>query len=245
MSSLASLVATHGSIRFGEDGADVLALQLALNQAGYRIESDREFGPGTRSAVERFQRQHGLVADGIVGPLTAAMLDAPHPILVETAKPEVNVRTKFPHDDTASLTAFYGKPWQDSSLIAHVIPPFKMTYDGKPVKSIPFHVKAAPALTSALNRIAEVSKTKPGVLVHVSKWSGSGNYRPVRGSSRLSTHAFWAAIDFDAGNLPLGRRVPASEMPQEVVDAFKATGAFWGGDYKSRADPMHFQYAHE
>ena len=31
-------------------------------------------------------------------------------------------------------------------------------------------------------------------------------------------------------------------MPQCVIDAFKRQGALWGGDYKGRTDPMHFEF---
>ena len=40
--------------------------------------SDGYFGPGTLAALKRFQASHGLVADGIAGPLTAAALYPPH-----------------------------------------------------------------------------------------------------------------------------------------------------------------------
>ncbi|MGH3502834.1 MAG: peptidoglycan-binding domain-containing protein, partial [Nocardioidaceae bacterium] len=45
--------------------AAVAALQRLL---GVRV--DGELGPGTKAAVKRFQRHHGLVADGIAGPKT-------------------------------------------------------------------------------------------------------------------------------------------------------------------------------
>lgn len=251
MSSLASIV-TKDILRRGEDGPNVLALQLALSQAGYRVGQDGDFGPRTEQAVKQFQKQHGLNPDGIVGPVTATLLDQPHEELVSSAKPlTTNAAYSWPHDDTASLLAFYGKPWQDSSLLVGVPVPFRMTYRGDDnsltlIKTIRFHKRAAEALEKALNMIAVAAKSDAGVLKHVSNLSGSYNYRPVRGSSRLSCHAFGAAIDFDAEALPLGKTgIAAKEMPAAVVEAFDSVGFFWGGRYTGRKDSMHFQAAHE
>lgn len=249
MSSLLSLVTATGPLRQGDDDEQqVQSLQLALNQAGYRVATDGIFGPRTAMVVQQFQVQHGLKGDGVVGPLTASMLDAPHAVLVQTATPMPLVNN-WPHDDTASLLAFYGDPhmaeWEAENLVS-IVTLFPIYYDGHPSK-IRCHRKIADALKSAMDQIfvAGGNNLKSPILKHVQNYSGCYNLRSVRGSSRISTHGFGAAIDFDAGVLTLGKNVPASDMPQKVVDIFKKTGAFWGGDYIGRKDPMHFQYAHE
>ena len=54
-----------------ERGSDVQRVQNILNRAGYYSGSiDGIYGPQTRDAVIAFQRDYGLVADGIVGPNT-------------------------------------------------------------------------------------------------------------------------------------------------------------------------------
>lgn len=73
--SLATLVAKH-PLRRPAKGADVRAVQLALRAAGAELVVDGDFGAITEAAVRRFQAAHGLAADGAVGPLTAAALDA-------------------------------------------------------------------------------------------------------------------------------------------------------------------------
>lgn len=253
MSNLSSLVAIDGPLRLGvTPGPDVRTLQLALSQAGYRVGQDGEFGPRTDMVVRQFQRQHGLDPDGKVGPITAALLDAPHGVLIANAAPIMHA-TGFPHDDTASLIAFYGNPTGNLEQwkAANVVPvdcPWTLYYEGREwPHPIPFHRKAAPAFEAAFGSIwlAAAKDDHSQLLHHVRAYSGSGNLRPVRGSSRISTHGFWAAIDFDAEHLPLGHRVPAEEMPAVIVEAFKAQYLFWGGDFVGRPDPMHVQAAHE
>lgn len=64
------------TIRQGDSGADVKALQLKLG-----VVVDGRFGPLTREALEDFQRRHGLTPDGIAGPQTwAALQGSPVPV---------------------------------------------------------------------------------------------------------------------------------------------------------------------
>ena len=55
-------------------GDDVRAVQQALARAGIPVVVDGIFGPTTDRALRQFQAQRGLVADGIVGAQTRAML---------------------------------------------------------------------------------------------------------------------------------------------------------------------------
>jgi len=66
------------NIRDARRGDDVEQLQRSLNRLGYvgaaghELAVDGNYGRRTRLAVEDFQRNHDLVADGIAGPLTMA-----------------------------------------------------------------------------------------------------------------------------------------------------------------------------
>ena len=56
-------------LKKGSKGDKVRQLQLALG-----ITADGIFGSATESAVKKFQKEHGLFTDGIVGPKTMDML---------------------------------------------------------------------------------------------------------------------------------------------------------------------------
>ncbi len=58
-----------GSLKRGAKGPRVAFVQKVLG-----LHVDRIFGKQTKRAVKRFQRSHGLTADGIVGPATWASL---------------------------------------------------------------------------------------------------------------------------------------------------------------------------
>ena len=65
----------YKTIRVGDNGEDVRAMQEKLAQYGYyEGELDGRFGNQTRRAVEAFQYQHGLSVDGIAGQRTLTVL---------------------------------------------------------------------------------------------------------------------------------------------------------------------------
>jgi len=62
------------SLKKGMRGHDVRVLQDYLSRGGVSTPVDGVFGPGTARNVKRFQRAHGLTADGVVGPATVQTL---------------------------------------------------------------------------------------------------------------------------------------------------------------------------
>ena len=151
---------------------------------------------------------------------------------------------RWPADNQNALLKFYGTPGPEveSQLVA-VVPPFQMYYAGKPIRQIKFHRKAAAALAAALKEIWDYyghDQRKIDAL-RISVYSGAYNPRYIRGSTtKWSNHAYGAAIDFDADHNGFG--TGHGTIPQPVIDAFKRQGARWGGDYKGRTDPMHFEF---
>ncbi|HWX67424.1 MAG TPA: peptidoglycan-binding domain-containing protein [Rhodanobacter sp.] len=76
----------HGSLHQGSHGEKITALQTDLATLGFTdshgraLHPDGDFGPGTKAAVEKFQRAHQLTPDGVAGPKTLdALQKAAHP----------------------------------------------------------------------------------------------------------------------------------------------------------------------
>lgn len=68
------------------------------------------------------------------------------------------------------------------------------------------------------------------------------NNRDIRGRPGVkSNHAWGLAVDLNALTNPM-RRPFTSDMPRWVVDAGHRWGFFWGGDYDTTPDPMHYEF---
>lgn len=158
--------------------------------------------------------------------------------------------TLWPKDTMAAKLAFYGDPrgphgenpkWR-GSVEKRITAPFQMYYAGQPIKSITVHKKIADAVLAAFTEIWEkCGKSQKAVdKTGASDFAGCFNYRVIAGSSRLSNHSFGCAIDLSPQTN--GFNCGKGTIGNVVIDAFKRQGARWGGDYKGRTDPMHFEF---
>jgi hypothetical protein len=165
---------------------------------------------------------------------------------------EKEMASTWPKDTMEAKIAFYGDPrgphgesptWRSKNE-ARIKPPFKMFFAGKEVKSIAVHKKIADAVTAALNEIWEnCDKDQKTVdKAGASDYAGTFNFRVIAGSNppRLSNHSFGCAIDLSPKTN--GFNTGKGTISNIVVDAFKRQGARWGGDFKKRTDPMHFEF---
>ncbi|HEY1265515.1 MAG TPA: M15 family metallopeptidase [Terriglobales bacterium] len=127
-----------------------------------------------------------------------------------------------------------------------IVPPWAMRIDGRPVSNITIHRRCAESLTRILNAIwdftgRDAQKIKTA---HLDEFSGSYNFRMnVNAPSKLSLHAYGAAIDLAAAENPNGARWRENGrmLPRWAIDAFLAEGWCWGGDFSGTPDAMHFQ----
>lgn len=151
----------------------------------------------------------------------------------------------WPHDDTASKNAFYGdfhsKGWEALNLI-HIKAPYNMYYEKKLLlHGILIHKKIAPALQLAFEEIwGHCNRDQTAVdKTGASDWGGCYNVRRIAGSNSWSNHSWACAIDLSPTSNGFNMK---STLNTIVITAMKRQGAFWGGDYKGRKDPMHFEF---
>ena len=112
--------------------------------------------------------------------------------------------------------------------------PYPLAYDGKPVYRARCHRLVVENFQFAFERIKSL-----GLEHEATNYGGIYNQRAIRGQARHpSTHSWGIAIDMEAALSPLGS---SKRFPDAIVQAFKDAGFFYGGDFKSRKDPMHFQ----
>lgn len=72
--------------------------------------------------------------------------------------------------------------------------------------------------------------------------SGGFNYRTIRGGTALSQHAFGNAIDINAAANPMLKGQLKTDMPPNTAEIAAKYGLTWGGTWKNRPDPMHFEW---
>lgn len=152
--------------------------------------------------------------------------------------------TKWPKDTTPEKNKFYGdfnsKSWSNEYLI-RITPPFNMYYDGKLMsKGLLVNKKCASEMLAAFEEIWEkCDKDQKKVdKTGASDFGGCFNIRQIAGSNSWSNHSWAAAIDLAPKLNGFNMKTTLSSI---VINAFKRQGFRWGGDYKGRKDPMHFE----
>lgn len=80
----------------GSTGSEVKAIQETLKDRGlYSGSIDGIYGAGTQAAVKKFQKQQGLTADGIAGPLTLKRLGVSVGAIPEANEANVNLLARI------------------------------------------------------------------------------------------------------------------------------------------------------
>lgn len=94
------------SLQYGSKGIDVAQLQKYLNNNGYNLRADGDFGSKTQAAVKDYQQKNGLTVDGIVNKSLYTKLSNTNANYTPTAAPTIAPEPTAPKYDTSS--------WDDS-----------------------------------------------------------------------------------------------------------------------------------
>lgn len=150
---------------------------------------------------------------------------------------------------------FYGNPrgenesyspaWAAANLV-HVACPWVLMMGKQHVPFITIHKKCAASLTRVLNSIWDAVGKDQGAIesLHYNQYSGSFNFRPMRGGIALSMHSYGVAIDWDAEENPQHSSRHLFREDSLLVVKFKEDKWIWGGDWSgSSIDAMHVQAA--
>lgn len=114
--------------------------------------------------------------------------------------------------------------------------PYDLVYSGKPVKRTQCHKLLADTFVRVFETILSEKLQD-----EAREFGGIYADRPIRGYPKYpSTHSWGIAIDLEPTKNPLGSK---GKMHKDIVRIFKDHGFSWGGDFKYRLDPMHFQFA--
>ncbi|MFA5899349.1 MAG: M15 family metallopeptidase [Hyphomicrobium sp.] len=118
----------------------------------------------------------------------------------------------------------------------------------------PLSVNKQLGIDKKLSAVVEELKPKLATLrSYLLPSAGTFNWRPIAGTSRLSTHSYGIAIDISTAKsdywrwskgAPKNVGAPTHKIPGEIVAAFERQGFIWGGNWY-HYDTMHFEYRPE
>ena len=113
--------------------------------------------------------------------------------------------------------------------------PYPLFYNGKLVLRSRCHRLAVENFLKAFNLLLD-----SGLSDQVRSYGGIYQYRAKRGGTEPSVHSWGIAVDLEPVKFPLRS---LKRFSPEVVNALKLAGFSYGGDFKNRRDPQHFQMA--
>ena len=213
----------------------------------YEGKIDGIAGKLTQAAVIKWQHLHGYSPTGIINEFIAAQMNIPE--LIARQKDELpSKKPRYPHDDTKSLTAFYGKPGDESQHQFIQLPyPMKLAWEpSKEITRMRIHQKCAEDFSNFFNDIFNYYSPAQIAEWGLDMFGGSYNNRAIRGGSRASTHAFACAVDLNPAEnqLTWGRERALFGRPEfRVLMEMATANNLINLGMKQDFDFMHFEAA--
>jgi len=253
------------TLRYGDKGLFVERFQDGLITCGHSLSpwgSDGDFGRLTLKRTKQFQRDEGLVADGVVGPITWAAMDAADdapvdvsllrecplrpdfaPLIGTVARQQIFGAFKYRAEPTPSNPEAIEilDNWAATHIVEVKIPELT-NVDGAPNSCEIYLHKAIAEQTKAMF----AAWNEAGLINRLLTWHGSWVTRFIRGSTKtLSNHSFGSALDVNYQWNALGAE-PADYgevgCVRRLVPIAHEYGYYWGGHF-CRADGCHLEAA--
>ncbi len=200
--------------------------------------------------VREIQRLLGLRADGRIGKATlSALLEA----LRKQGDRAKAARVYAPAGIKPLRLPTLGELRRGDSVfgkaghaqLVNLKPPYPLYYNGKLVETIQVHRLVADRVHAALAETLRVYGRERIRKLGLDVFAGGYCYRPARGGSRLSAHAWGVAFDFyPAANglrTPTSRAAFARAEYQDWIKAWERVGAMNLGKVLGY-DWMHFEF---
>ena len=239
--------------------------QSFLIGRGYKIQMTNYYDEATVAATRKYQRENGLIADGIVGNRTLALAVQAGFALFPFDQESTNKKSQYwptkPWDlkvlSNAEREKIFGKfdytpkptprnaeaividpAWVKENIV-NIEVPIDVFHR---ITSVKLHKLAKEPFLDLLD-----AWRKKGVIHLIDVWNGGFVPRFKRGRAvqqDLSNHSWGTAFDINAHTNAMGIIPPLvgeeGSVRELVLDANKL-GWFWGGHYNSRQDGMHFE----
>ena len=125
----------------------------------------------------------------------------------------------------------YGDPTLERNMIVWDVP------SELEIGLIPKRIYCNKDLVAPLGQAFE-NLIATGHVKEIKTWDGCFNIRQKRGIASMSLHSWGIAIDVNASENQLNQ-IP--KLSSGFVKCFTDAGFDWGGSWKGRTDPMHFQ----
>ena len=121
-----------------------------------------------------------------------------------------------------------------SSGLARLPEPLLLSWHDSRISQFACHLLMEDIFTQVFHRIHS-----EGFWKDLKSFGGCYANRPIKDSSKRSTHAWGIAVDLNPDDNRVGTE---GTLSKDVVRIFEDEGFVWGGRF-TRRDPMHFQYA--
>ncbi|MBI4860420.1 MAG: M15 family metallopeptidase, partial [Candidatus Riflebacteria bacterium] len=114
------------------------------------------------------------------------------------------------------------------------------------------YVTRVNGVNRALEEVSRELDDRPDLSRFVDHPAGAFNWRPVNGTTRLSTHSYGIALDVNLRSSDYWEWKPrrrglvtyVNRIPGELVEIFERHGFIWAGKWY-HYDTMHFEYRPE